>query len=150
MKRFIVLAAITIFTLPAFTQTTRTATANEHAKELLKVMNSSRLSQQMLDMMIASYKENLPQVPTEFWNEFQKEVNVDELMDMIAPLYAKHFTDEELVQLIAFYKTPLGRKLSDKTGLISQESYSIGEEWGRKIGEKAAAKLKEKGYLKNG
>jgi hypothetical protein len=150
MKKLILFAAVIIFSSQSFSQTTAAnANANEHAKELLKVMGSAQLAKQMMDMMIASYKQNLPDVPNEFWDEFQKEVSINDLLEMIAPIYTKYYTDDELLQLIAFYKSPLGQKLTEKLPLITQESYSVGEEWGKKIGQKAIDKLKAKGYLKN-
>jgi hypothetical protein len=35
---------------------------------------------------------------------------VDETMDKMVPIYAKHFTTAEVKQLTAFYRTPLGAK----------------------------------------
>jgi len=130
----------------AFTQTNKPL---EHSRELLRVMGSLKSSEQMMDMMITSFKQNMPNVPIAFWDEFKKEVNLEELIEQMAPVYVKYYTDDELVQLIAFYKTPLGQKVTEKLPLINQDSFAIGQEWGKKIGEKAAARLKEKGYLKN-
>lgn len=88
-------------------------------------------------------------VPGEFWDEFKKEITADGLIDLVAPIYAKYYTDEELLQLTAFYKSPLGQKITEKLPAISQESLTVGQEWGRKIGEKVVDRLKEKGYLKD-
>lgn len=102
----------------------------------------------MLDNMSTTYKTSLPDVPGEFWDAMKAEMKIDELIELIIPIYAKHYSDEEVIQLIAFYKTPLGKKVTEKLPLITQEAYVAGEEWGRKIGEKIVKKLTEKGYNK--
>jgi len=146
MKKLLLLPVLFMLSIFAFTQTNKPL---EHSRELLRVMGSLKSSEQMMDMMITSFKQNMPNVPIAFWDEFKKEVNLEELIEQMAPVYVKYYTDDELVQLIAFYKTPLGQKVTEKLPLINQDSFAIGQEWGKKIGEKAAARLKEKGYLKN-
>ena len=41
-------------------------------------------------------------------DEFKAKVNLDSLLSIVTPIYAKHFTLDELNELIAFYKTPIG------------------------------------------
>lgn len=147
MKRILLVLAVVI-SAQSFAQTTGSP-AIAHAKELLVAMGTAKNAKQVIEMMVASYKQNMPEVPTVFWDEFQKEISMDELIDLVAPIYAKYYTDDELVQLIAFYKSPLGQKLTDKLPAITQESFAAGQEWGKKVGEKVAGKLKEKGYLKD-
>ncbi len=45
-----------------------------------------------------------------FADEFEKLFSSQELVDLNAGLLAKHYTEAELRQLLAFYKTPLGQK----------------------------------------
>lgn len=147
MKRILLVLAVVV-SAQGFAQTT-SSPAIAHAKELLVAMGTAKNAKQVIEMMVTSYKQNMPEVPAVFWDEFQKEISMDELIDLVAPIYAKYYTDDELVQLIAFYKSPLGQKLTDKLPAITQESFAAGQEWGKKIGEKVAGKLKEKGYLKD-
>ena len=109
---------------------------------------SGKLGVQVMNNMISSFKVKLPNVPTEFWDEIGKEVNPEGLIELVAPIYAKYYTDDEIVKLLEFYKSPLGKKVIANMPLITQDSYQIGEEWGRKIGERVERRLKEKGYLK--
>ena len=88
-------------------------------------------------------------MPADFWDETIKEINVIDLADIVAPIYSKYYTDEELTKLIEFYKSPLGRKVVEKLPMITQDSYAAGEEWGKKISERVVARLKEKGYTKS-
>ncbi|HWI90419.1 MAG TPA: DUF2059 domain-containing protein [Flavisolibacter sp.] len=147
MKRILLVLAL-IISAQGFAQNTSSPSI-AHAKELLVAMGTAKNAKQVIEMMVASYKQNMPEVPTIFWDEFEKELSMDELIDLVAPIYAKYYTDDELVQLTAFYRSPLGQKLTDKLPVITQESFAAGQEWGKKIGEKVVVKLKEKGYLKD-
>jgi hypothetical protein len=52
-----------------------------------------------------------------------------ELIDQIAAVYANTFTPAEIQQLIAFYGTPVGRKLAPSLPQITTESAQIGQAW---------------------
>jgi hypothetical protein len=77
--------------------------------------------------------------------EFLK-TSLDDLVDMLVPVYSKHLTLDDLQKIIDFYQTPAGKKYAEKTPLIMQESMQIGQQWGMKIGQKFQEKLQEKGY----
>lgn len=121
-------------------------TKEKLVKEMLELSGAGKMAFQTMEMMISSYKKQMPDVKTDFWDEFMKEAQTGDLITMIAPVYAKHFTEDEIKELIAFYKTPVGKKLVEKLPAISQESYSIGETWGKALGEKVMARLKAAGY----
>jgi hypothetical protein len=59
---------------------------------------------------------------------------VDEIGDQMAGVYARAFTVDEMRQLIAFYQTPVGQKLLEKSPTLVQESMSIGRAWGQRLG----------------
>ncbi|WP_432451899.1 MULTISPECIES: DUF2059 domain-containing protein [unclassified Agarivorans] len=46
----------------------------------------------------------------------------EEMKPKIAEVYLKHFTDEELAQLVAFYKTPLGQKTQALNATLMRET----------------------------
>ena len=146
MKKFTLVLAACMIALCSFSQTNSSL---EHAKELIRITGTVKISMQVMNNMIASFKKQLPSVPSDFWDEYAKEIDANELVDLIAPIYTKYFSDEELLSLIEFYKTPLGQKVVDKLPLISQDSYKAGEEWGQRISEKIISRLKEKGYTKS-
>ncbi len=77
-------------------------------------------------------------------------MNPKDLEELIVPVYAKYYTDEEVTELLKFYKSPIGQKVIQKLPLITQDSYQAGAQWGKALGEKVISRLKEKGYLKNG
>ena len=52
---------------------------------------------------------------------------IDDIIDEIVPLYARHFTAGELHQLADFYQSPLGAKMLVTMPQIMSESMQIGQ-----------------------
>ena len=50
--------------------------------------------------------------------------------------------------LIAFYDTPLGKKLSTVQPQITLESMSVAQQWAAEIGQKVASKIMNSGGLR--
>jgi uncharacterized protein len=61
----------------------------------------------------------------------------DDLLEMLIPIYDKYYTNEDLEGLIAFYSTPLGRKLLKNSPDVLRDSQTAGYQWGSKIGEES-------------
>ena len=53
--------------------------------------------------------------------------------DEVAGIYARHFTVDELQQIIAFYRGPAGQKYLQQMPAISQESLAMGQRLGQEI-----------------
>jgi hypothetical protein len=51
----------------------------------------------------------------------------------MAGVYGRNFTASELREVTAFYRTPLGQKFLDKQAAITQETVTMGQEFGRSI-----------------
>ena len=65
---------------------------------------------------------------------------------MLIPIYDKHFSHNDIKELIQFYESPIGKKYLEATPSITQESYRAGEEWGNKIGLDIINELIRQGY----
>ena len=52
--------------------------------------------------------------------DFTNEV-MGSLIDLLVPVYQKHFSEQDLKDAIEMYKTPIGKKISEKTPIIAQE-----------------------------
>jgi uncharacterized protein len=74
---------------------------------------------------------------------------IPEAIDDVAKVYTRHFSLEELNELIAFYKTPIGQKFVDRQSVLMIDLSQAGQEWGQRATLKAlrnlAPKLKEQG-----
>jgi hypothetical protein len=84
-----------------------------------------------------------PAVPAEFWTRFEARLvnDLPQLVDSIAVLYAGKFTQPELEALLAFYRSPTGRRLRDLQPALVTESSAIGQRWGMRIGAEIGASL---------
>ena len=52
-----------------------------------------------------------------------------ELVYEVAIVYAKHFTEQELKELVAFYKSPLGQKMLKEEPVALDESFKRAQDW---------------------
>jgi len=65
-----------------------------------------------------------------------------EIGEQMAKIYANAFTEQELKDLAAFYKSPLGKKLIDaEPGAFNQSRIYMGE-WAQKFSEEINTKLR--------
>ena len=73
-----------------------------------------------------------------------------EFVDGIARIYANHFTEAELNGLLAFYQSPLGRKMLTEEPKALEEVASYAKKWGEGIAsdvmDKMRAELKKRGH----
>jgi hypothetical protein len=73
-----------------------------------------------------------------------------ELQNELISLYAKTFTEKELKETLAFYKSPLGKKLIEQEPKILESSMKFADDWTKKLVEevvqKLRAELKNKGH----
>ena len=99
--------------------------------------------------MIEPMKRALPDVPESFWNQEINKVNLDDIIKVYIPIYAKYYTAEDIKALIAFYKSPVGKKVIAKSPVIAEESMTAAEGWGRKLAQQIEGDLKAQGLLKN-
>jgi len=67
----------------------------------------------------------------------------DDLNRELAKIYTARFTEEELIELVAFYKTPAGQKFSTMQSEVLQASVPIVQAWSRKLSTDMAARIKE-------
>jgi hypothetical protein len=115
-------------------------------RALLEVSGTAKLGMQVLEQMITQMRRTHPDVPPQFWEAFKKEVSADDFIDLIVPVYARHFSDEEVKELIKFYQSPIGQKLVREQPLMMRELMIAGQQWGAELGPRIAKRLKEKGY----
>lgn len=132
----------------------QTPVAPEKAKNLHRLMEligSHNLARQMIDGMMSSYKESMPGVDKEleakvfriYEEELIKAFTVERVEALIFPVYDKYFTDDEIVALIAFYESPLGKKTTSVLPQIMSESLNIGEQLGTEVHQKALERIEK-------
>jgi hypothetical protein len=74
----------------------------------------------------------------------------DELFNEVAKVYATHFTEQELKEIVAFYKTPLGKKMLAEDPVAIQEGLARAKDWANDFSNqvlgKMRAEMKKKGH----
>jgi uncharacterized protein len=73
-----------------------------------------------------------------------------EFADAVARIYATHFTEAELKDLLAFYQSPLGRKMLTEEPKALNEVATYSRQWGQSISDdvmtKMRAEMKKRGH----
>lgn len=82
-------------------------------------------------------------------NEIAEKMRADlaprfaELNDEMAKLYATHFTDQELKEILVFYKSPVGQKLLTEQPTVVDASMRYAQDWANKLSDQVIAKMRE-------
>lgn len=108
------------------------ASSNSHrqaAEELLKVSNLSstmdRMIMQMVEMqlqqkpMMEPYRDILLQF-------FNKHLSYSSIKYDFIDIYTEEFSEQELREIIKFYKTPVGKKTITKLPILMQKGAQVG------------------------
>lgn len=75
---------------------------------------------------------------------------IGDLVTEITKVYAQEYSAEELKQIIAFYRSPVGQKYLDKAPALSQRAAALGQTWQQQVEQaaqsEAAQEMKKRGY----
>ncbi|PLK43845.1 DUF2059 domain-containing protein [Emticicia sp. TH156] len=115
-------------------------------KHFLVVSGAINAVKVTIENMVNSMKNSATNnnLPEGFLDEFKKEINYQEFVELYIPIYDKHFSHQEIRDMIIFYETPTGKKLVEKTPMLLTESMNAGREWGQKMGIKVYEKMQKK------
>ena len=116
-------------------------------ERLLEASGEVELVKQGMLGMIDQIRESPTELPPEFFDEFKKAVLSDELKDVLAPIYDRHYTLEEIEQLIKFYESPIGRTMVKRQPLVQQDAMGVGRHWGQKKAAEIVERLRERGVI---
>jgi hypothetical protein len=118
-------------------------------RRMFEVSGTQESYKVAITQMFGMLKQQQKNVPEEVWAELQNEFNetsLNDLVEMLTPIYEKHLTQGDLQKVIDFYQSTVGKKFASKTPEIMQESMQVGQQWGMRIGQKFQERLKQKGY----
>ena len=133
---------------PAYGQD-EAATKQADIKKLLGITGASNTGLRVFSQVIGMFQRAHSEVPEAVWMEMVSEAEAEVegfVMEMLVPIYDKHLTHADIKGLIAFYETPVGRKLLAVMPRMHQESRTAGEIWGREFARTVQERLAEKGY----
>ncbi len=105
-----------------------------------------------VDPIIEMNKKRSKNIPEDAWPRI-KEIIADffknNIVEMYAPIYKKHISENELKEIIKFYESPAGKKLAEKNPAILTEAMAASEDLGQKLDKEISRVLASEGYLKN-
>lgn len=105
--------------------------STEVVYELFKVMELPVTYQESIEKMLeVQVKQNPSIAPLKdtMLKFFDKYMGWESMKEDMAKIYMKNFTDEELKELIIFYKTPVGRKTAILMPVLTSEGAALGQQ----------------------
>ena len=121
-KFFVVVSLIMLFSLPVW------ADRNENMRELIKIqnpnMNIELAEKEMVEQLFPYFKCGFILVKDDEEMLQKKIAEIINLPARVVEITTKIYSslsDEELVELMAFYKTPLGQKLINLETIVQEE-----------------------------
>lgn len=144
MHRSLLLSFVLILiACPAYAEITDSK--KQAVDELLEVTGMLKVAALMSAGLSQNYIEGMkkmrPDLPENMLDAVGEEVNAFMTEEMesgsfiayMYPIYDKHFTEDELQQLIAFYETPLGIKTIRVMPEVTQEGMAAGQQWAQDL-----------------
>jgi hypothetical protein len=136
----------------ALAQPKPSAEAIDIAKQIVAVKGGDNLFASLIPGVIEQGKamfeqqnpalgKDLSTVAAKLRTELAPKVN--EINDEIAKAYATRFTESELKEMLTFYKSPVGRKMTVEEPKAIQESMIFAQEWSNKFSEEVLRKFRE-------
>lgn len=109
-------------------------------RKLLEVTGAGDLGQQLMDGMAKSF-EGLPGLPAGFLEHLMKNARSEDFVELIVPIYLKHFDRATLIAAIRFYGSEQGSALIAKQPAVVAESMEAGKRWGERIADKTLREM---------
>jgi hypothetical protein len=124
--------------------------SEQEVRRLVELVGVVEKELKSIDFVMNLMKRQMPTVPERVWPEvraeFVKSFTRESIIKGYVPIYSNHFNAKEVRQLIAFYSSPVGKKLVSEMPHIETEAFLMGVERGREIGERLREILKNKGF----
>jgi len=129
------------------------------AKELIEAKSAMRLFDPLVTGVVEYHRNmflqtnpNLGRDLSEVAARLRAEMapRIAQLEQEVVRIYAEHFTERELRDAVAFYRTPLGKKLISEEPKALDATMKYATEWSGTLGEeviqKFRAEMKKKGH----
>jgi uncharacterized protein len=88
-------------------------------------IQSSALPDEKKSEALAKLEAEMPAMSSALMDQFVGKEFLDDVQKTTIQIYARHFTVEDLDQLSAFYRSPIGKKMLTKMPVIMQESMQV-------------------------
>jgi uncharacterized protein len=152
MCRLVLAAALSSFGMIGAAQAQQpTPAAIELARQVIQVKGGNNMFDPIVPGVIESAKnmflptnpglsKDLNEVAAQLKKEYEpKRV---ELLNEVARTYAQRFTEQELKDLVAFYKTPLGQKVIVEEPRALDAAMSRAQDWANNFSEEVIGRMR--------
>ena len=116
-------------------------------RQVLARTKGAEMAQERILQAMAAMKLSMPRVADKYWDKYRDLISLDELRDRLAHVYDKHYTSEELNELLKFYDSPLGKKVSEEAMPILRESMEIAQDLSKKAAQSVATDIQAEQLL---
>lgn len=99
--------------------------------DVLKVLKASGSGAQME----LAKEEVMASIPEENRADFSKDfdASLPSLYDKMVKVYMEAFTHDEVKQMLKFYDSPVGKKITEKAGELTKKNMVAAQEWGMEL-----------------
>jgi hypothetical protein len=148
------LAMALLVVSPALSQTPPPppADALAAAQELVTTMRAADQLKTIMPLLMQQLKPAIVQNRAEVAKDYDAMIphmlevmngKLSQFSDGVAVIYARNFKADELRQVTAFYKSPIGQKFLEKMPVITQESLAMGNKFGQEIAAELRTRMIE-------
>jgi uncharacterized protein len=149
-RRLLIIACLLLFSPSLASAQTPSPDAMSAARSLVTTMKLAEQYKALLPAILLGMRPALTQDRPEIERDYDAmmpmiadafEPYYTAMVDGLATVYANNFTVQELKEIEAFYRQPIGQKLLEKTPAINQQALAVGQEIGRKAAEDLRQRL---------
>jgi len=149
-KRLMIIGVMLLFSISTAPAQTPSPEALAMARSLISTMKLTDQYKALLPVILLSIKPAVVQGRAEIERDYDAMAAqiadayapyYSSMVDSAASLYASNFTVDELREIDAFYRLPVGQKLLQKLLPITQQSMQIGQDASRKAAEDLRIRL---------
>jgi hypothetical protein len=121
------------------------------AREIVLASGASRSFEPIvpgiLQQAIALFVQQNPDLQAQLMEAAQTirpdfEKRRDELIDIVARVYAGRFSEAELKEILVFYRSPVGAKYVAAQPGVLEESFRLAQQWGGKLSEEIVTRMR--------
>jgi hypothetical protein len=129
------------------------------AKELLDLKGAVRMFDPLVPGIIETVKNNYLQTNPALFKDLSEvaaQLRTElaakraDIISQVAVLYAQRFSEQELKDVVAFYKTPSGKKFVSEEPTVIEQSLATAQGWSQKLSEEVLsrfrAEMKKRGH----
>lgn len=98
-------------------------------RQVLDMTRGLELGEEMAKTLASGRRQLYPHIDPAVFERLDAKLNCRELDDDIVAIYARHFSESELRDMIAFYRSPTGQRLIQRTPAIMRESAATAQAW---------------------